>query len=556
MPMSSRNRVLGRKVSMMTAPWHIVLRPALLGLVVFATACRAPLTAAAESGTGSATLVQLDAGKVRGTAVNEVIAFKGIPFAQPPVGALRWRAPQPIEAWEGVLDASAFSSDCAQLPLEGTSEDCLYINVWRPAAADEPLPVMVWTYGGALVRGAASLYPGQFLAQQGIIVVSFNYRLGRFGFFAHPALAREAPDEPRGNYGYLDQIAALQWVRHNIAAFGGDPQNVTLAGESAGGGSVLVQITSPLARGLFQRAIVQSAGIPTARASALPLRELAVAESMAVEYAHAAGIEGDTAATLVALRALPIATLAEGTEVGAVIASAFGGPPILGLAGSILDGRLLVEAPEATLRRGQNLVPVITGANDSDLAGSPAQTKEELFTQLGLFAAQARTLYDPKGDASLPDLIQSVVRDRDMLEPSRHLAELTAQSGQPAYYYRFSYVAQSQREQQPGALHGSEIQYAFDAVEATLKGAATAADVALARTMSGYWSAFVRTGDPNGSARPEWPRYDPATQKVFNFTNPGVMAGDDPRREALDAWRAFREQGVGVRASAPNGARP
>jgi para-nitrobenzyl esterase len=522
-------------------------RPALLARVMglALTVMIATATAPAQSAAGEPTLVQVDGGTVRGTAANDVIAFKGIPFAQPPVGALRWRPPQPVAPWKGVLEASHWQSDCVQLPSERTSEDCLYANVWRPASAwDKPLPVMVWIYGGGLVRGGASIYPGDFLARQGLVFVSFNYRIGRLGFFAHPALAHEAPDAPRGNYGYMDQIAALQWVQRNIAAFGGDPNTVTIAGESAGGGSVLVLLTSPMARGLFHRAILESPGIPTPRAGATPLRDLVAAEMIAVDYARAAGITGDDAAALAALRALPTAKVAEGTEAQPAIAAMFGGPQVLGISNSIIDGRLVVETPEAALRAGRHaMVPVISGANDYDLAISMAQTKEALFAQFGPLAAHARALYDPRGDASLKELIQAIIADRVMVEPSRHLAEMMAKSGQPAYFYRFSYVPEPQRGKVPGATHASEILFAFDAASAVLKETATNGDVDMARTMSGYWAGFVKTGNPNGEGRPEWPRYDPNARGVLNFTNTGVTAGPDPLKERLDLWQAVWERG-------------
>ena len=222
------------------------------------------------------TLVRIDNGMVRGTAESDLVTFKGIPFAQPPVGALRWRAPQPVRPWEGVLEASAFGHDSMQLPSPGVldragiSEDSLYLNVWRPAeSTGEPLPVM-----------------DRFARQGGMVVVSCNYRESRLGFFAHPALADEAPNDPRGNYAYMDQIAALQWVQRNIAAFGGDPGTVTITGESAGGGSVLALILSPMARGLFHRAILESPGLPSPRDAVLSLRKLDSAESRAIGSAR------------------------------------------------------------------------------------------------------------------------------------------------------------------------------------------------------------------------------------------------------------------------------
>ena len=260
-------------------------------------------------------LAVIDSGTIRGAAAGEVISFKGIPYAEPPVGPLRWRAPQPAKPWQGVRDALRFGPSCMQQGLVNVSEDCLTVNVWRPAKPSaQPLPVMVWIHGGALVRGGASLYPGGELAVQGVVIVSMNYRLGRLGFFAHPALAVEAPGDLRGNYGYMDQLAVLQWVQRNIGAFGGDPRSVTIFGESAGGGSVLVHLTSPLSRGLFHRAIVQSAGAPDPRARVTPTAELDVAEKVAVDYVRSLGIRSDGVAVLEALRVLPAAKLIEGAS--------------------------------------------------------------------------------------------------------------------------------------------------------------------------------------------------------------------------------------------------
>jgi len=290
------------------------------------------------------TLVQTESGSVRGITSGGVISWKGIPYAAPPVGDLRWRTPQPVKAWQGELSADKFGPACMQTDNVPKSEDCLTLNIWRPAAPAGPLPVMVWIYGGALVHGRTSLYPADALAMQGIVVVSMNYRVGRLGFFAHPALAAEAPGDVRGNYGYMDQRAALQWIQRNIAAFGGDPKAVTIFGESAGGGSVLVHLTSPLSRGLYHRAMMQSPGIPTARAKVLPLTDLADAEKMAVDYARSLGVTGQGPAALKALRALPANKLIEGSSAPEVIAALSAGKPIIGVAGAIRDGKLVVEA--------------------------------------------------------------------------------------------------------------------------------------------------------------------------------------------------------------------
>src|ERR1700735_3065186 len=228
-----------------------------------------PLVAAQAQTTLEKT--KIDTGVVQGAPENGITAFRGIPFAAPPVGNLRWRAPQPVAKWSGVRTAMEYGADCAQLPFPSdaaplgtkTNEDCLYVNVWTPAhKAKEKLPVMVWIYGGGFVNGGSSpaVYDGSQFAKDGVVFVSFNYRVGRFGFFAFPALSREQAGQPLGNYAYMDQIAALHWVQKNIHAFGGDPGDVTVFGESAGGGSVLMLLTSPLTKGLFAKAVVESGG--------------------------------------------------------------------------------------------------------------------------------------------------------------------------------------------------------------------------------------------------------------------------------------------------------
>jgi para-nitrobenzyl esterase len=263
------------------------------------------------------------------------------------------------------------------------------------------------------------------------------------------------------------------------------------------------------------------------------MRDLASAESIALEYARHSGIKADSDDALDALRAISAEELKRGTEAYAL--AIFGGPEVPGLSHSIIDGRLVVEAPEAALRNGRAApVSVLVGANDYDLAVSPAQTKEALFARFGPLSSQAQRLYDPKGTLPLKDLVQAVAADYAMVEPSRNIAELVTRHGQPAYFYRFSYVPESLRKKVPGTLHAAEILFAFDYAGPFLKEAATPADAAMAKSTSGYWVDFVKSGNPNGGGRIEWPRYDPNEENVLNFTNAGIVFGPDPIKERLD----------------------
>ena len=508
--------------------------------------------AVAQSATNDPTMVRTNAGMLRGVEAGGVISFKGIPYAAPPVGALRWRMPQPAKPWPDVLAADKFGPACMQTDDVPKSEDCLTLNVWRPAGAAGPLPVMVWIYGGALVHGRTSLYPADALARQGVVVVSMNYRLGRLGFFAHPALAKEAPDDIRGNYGYMDQRAALQWVQHNIGNFGGDPKAVTIFGESAGGGSVMVHLTSPLSRGLFQRAILQSPGVPTARAKVIGLTELADAEKTAIDYAHAQGITSDGAAALKALRALPAGKLTEGASAPEEIAALASGKLISGFAGPIRDGKLVAEAPEAALAaEHQAMVPVMIGANDRDLALGIAASKDELFAAFGDGTAEARKRYDPRGDQTLDELKQQVFADRTLVEPARHLADEIARAGQPVWLYRFAYVSQAQRGKNMGTLHGFEIPFTMNIPSALVGDKVTPTDKEMGDLASFYWVQFGLTGDPNGGGRPAWPRHDPAVDRLLHFTNSGIVVGTDPLKPRLDLWQKVWSASQQTQGAAP-----
>lgn len=492
--------------------------------------------------------VTIDTGALAGQQGDRVTSFKGIPYAQPPVGPLRWRAPQPPEGWNGVRQATTFGADCAQHPFGGDAaplgvtpaEDCLYVNVWRPAAVSKkPLPVMVWMHGGGFVNGGSSpaMYDGSGFARRGVVLVSLNYRLGRFGFFAHPALRAEAgPRDMLGNYGYMDQLAALRWVQRNIGAFGGDPKNVTLFGESAGGASVLAMMTTPLAKGLFHKAIVESGG---GRGPLLPMRDmrkdkprLASAESVGLAFARAAGITGEDSAALASLRALPSNRIVDGLDMGSLFNPTYAGGPVR-------DGQIVTDTPDAIIRRGDQIkVPLIIGATSADLGGGRARDKSALFAPFGADAARAQAVYDPSGDAPLEGLASAVGADKVMLEPARLVARLVAAQGMPAYHYRFSYVAQSLRADTPGAAHATELPFVFDTVRARYADKSTQADLAMASTMIAYWVAFAKQGDPNTAGLPRWPKVTGSGDAILDFTNAGPVAGPDPWKARLDVTEA------------------
>lgn len=457
-------------------------------------------------------LVEVEQGRLAGIRDGELDRFHAIPFAAPPVGALRWRAPQPAPRWTGTRNASRIGPACPQTirpaivaggVADPQSEDCLQLNIWRPVGARK-LPVMVWIHGGAHVIGSGTFpaFDGTALALQGVIVVTVNYRLGALGYFAHPALTSAAPpSEPTGNFGLMDQLAALRWVQANIAAFGGDPRQVTLFGESAGAIAVSTLLANPQAKGLFARAIVQS-GV-----GLVDLKTLADEEARGLGVAARAG--AGPAATAEQLRALPVEALLKAGEVrkpGEMV-------------GPFIDGRLVRESPWRTFARSEPIdVPLLVGANSNEASvilamGVPPDAAQ---FYLGSDFAAGRAAYG----AELPDdeLARQVLGDAWFVAPARRLAERTG-NGAPSYLYHFDYVAEERRAQAKGAAHGSEIPYVFGTLDylAAVAGPVSAADRTFSAGLSACWVAFAKTGTPTCPLVPQWARYDSARDRTVVF---------------------------------------
>jgi len=485
-----------------------------LALLAVPAAAQAPADAFASDVTQ---VVKIKQGALRGTVKDGVAYTLGIPFAAPPVGDLRWKPPALAAGWHGERDASKAGASCQQV------EDCLFLNVVRPAGArpGAKLPVMFWIHGSAFVVGTSmgafgADTEGTGFAKKGVIVVSANHRLGRAGWFAHRAITKEGG--LIANYGYMDQIAGLRWVKANIAAFGGDPNNVTVFGESAGAMSALNMMISPEAKGLFHRVVAQSG---FARTTPTPLAE---AEANGSKLAEAAGVTGSDAAAAAALRKLPLSALA-GPRGG------IGAP---GRPFPILDGRIIPETLITGFTSGHELkIPLIIGGNSNEASLTRPQA-----AMLDALPADRRDailkVFDPQGTGDKARVVNDLGTVQSITEPDRAIARLHAKNGAPTWLYYFSYVPAAEKAKKSfGAGHTDEIRFVFGHPRTKF----APEDVPLSDAMNAYWTAFAKTGNPGSVAGVAWPKFDTAREGQIEFG----ADGPQPRERFLKDWRDFAE---------------
>ncbi len=464
-------------------------------------------------------MVVTERGQVQGTLSSDgqVRAFLGIPYAAPPVGPLRWKPPQPAAKWSGVRSAATFGPRCMQTHVypdmvfrdSGPSEDCLTLNVWTPAGKNSaPLPVMVWIYGGGFVTGGSSepRQDGEHLARKGVIIVSMNYRLGIFGFFALPSLAAESPKQAAGNYGLMDQAAALEWVRRNIAAFGGDPAKVTIFGESAGSISVSAQMASPLSKGLFVGAIGESGGALTG--PGLTFLSLAASEQRGQQFAEAAFKNS----SLEYLRSVSAADLLKAAST--VTHSE-------GIFWPNVDGEFLPESVPAIYAAGnQARVPLLAGWNKDEGSGdvldqpekpTPESLRAMAISRFGANAPDFLQVYSASNDAEALRVSEDFAGDAFIAYSTWEWLEAQVKTADaPVYRYRFDLGSPGDpfHPAAIGAFHSDDIEYVFGTLDSRRGAKWRPEDYKLSEQMQTYWTNFAKTGDPNGAGLPAWPAYD------------------------------------------------
>lgn len=500
--------------------------------------------------------VKVEQGLLAGTngSSADIRVYRGVPFAAPPVGDLRWKVPQPAASWQGVRKAAEFSNACWQTPypaaaaiyqamLPGLSEDCLYLNIWTPAkSAKDRLPVMVWIHGGGFTRGfsGTSSYNGEALARKGAIIVTINYRLGIFGFFAHPELTAESGHHASGNYALLDQIAALQWVQKNIAAFGGDPARVTIFGESAGSWAVNALMASPLAKGLFQRAIGESGGLfssmktlAEAEKEGEKLGKLLAPDSAQKKPENSA--DSAQQDVLKALRAMPPGELLKAAETET--------------ARTIIDGWVLPQDVAAIFAQGkQNNVPLIVGYNADEgttLAPQGANMKAMMFVggvyqRYGSQADALLKIYPAASDEQAVSSFYSVYRDQAFGWEMRTWARMATKTGnQPAYMYYFSRRPPGPQSARLRAFHASEIAYVFGTFVWPFPWEDT--DKKLSDAMTSYWVNFAASGNPNGASLIKWPAYTAKDDQVLEFGDK-IAVRSEVNKTGLDFFDSYYQK--------------
>jgi para-nitrobenzyl esterase len=504
---------------------YIVITCVILAGFLILAGCtqKAPDTVPSKT---DALIVKTDAGSVSGSQQGGLRVFTGIPFAAPPTGDLRWKAPAPVKPWDGVKETTVFSPACPQpsvidptLPL---SEDCLYLNVWTPAkSADEKLPVMVFFYGGAFgkIAGSMPVYNGTALAEKGVVVVTTNYRVGALGFLAHPELDSESPYNVSGNYGLLDQIAAMQWVQKNIDKFGGDPSRVTIFGQSAGGESILIHLASPQSKGLFSQAIVESGTFWTNGAEIDALNSKADAEQLGQAYAQGLGYSGPGA--IAQMRKLPYQALTNATPWPAapfqMVNMRHFEPTI--------DGWLIPDSPDTLYRLHTiNPVPLIIGSNVNDgktLSAGANMTVPEyqafIKNRFGNDAGTVLAKYPANSTAEVQLRLEQIMTDFDFTNAVEFVAGTLADTNTSAWRYQYSYVLPGQPY---GAFHGSETILIFRALPKMDPVTGTVSE-----NLIDTWTRFAKTGDPNGGMNVTWPKYSRETRQYLDIGAVPVVTG-------------------------------
>ncbi|MFH1387217.1 MAG: carboxylesterase/lipase family protein [bacterium] len=464
----------------------------------------------------AAEIIKLDSGPISGRAADGLRIYLGIPYAAPPVGELRWKPPQPVQPWTEVRECLAFGPSCPQPEVEKvgkTSEDCLYINVWTPAKKPkEKLPVMVFIYGGAFTVGSATEpdYDGANLAQRGVVAVTFNYRVGPFGFLAHPLLSAESPQGISGNYGLMDQTAALKWVRRNIAAFGGDPEKVTIFGESAGSISVCLQLIMPMSQGLFCGAIAESAGpygisylLPNADGSLEKALDMGQEFSQALKANTLTEMRKKTSAEILQIFNFSISPFSPGMMFAPVI-----------------DGQVIPAEPEKLYAKGQQAaVPTITGSNadEGNLFFTGASIKDYktwLESLFGQHADEVFALFPATEEGEVRGAFNHLLTAAMFAEPARFVARAQEKKGCRSFLYQFTRVSATAMAQKLGAYHSVELPYVFGHLK---EEGYSKVDQKLSDQIIAYWTNFAKTGDPNGPGLPVWPVYNSKGDENLEF---------------------------------------